>query len=124
MPIICYGRIRKKSIQTAKISTVIGPARRKESFMRLKRAGIITKIVIFALVVYASVTLINLRAQIDAARVQQLALKEQVTEKETSTAELQYEIEHSEDEDVIANVARDDLNLVKPGEKVFIDTGN
>jgi len=111
-------------MQTAIIRAVIGPVGWRESFMRLKRAGIITKIVIFALVVYASVTLINLRAQIDAARVQQLALKEQVTEKETSTAELQYEIEHSEDEDVIANVARDDLNLVKPGEKVFIDTGN
>jgi cell division protein FtsB len=88
--------------------------------MKLKRAGIITKIVIF---VYASVTLINLRAQIDAARSQQLTLKEQVTEKETLTAELQYKIGHSEDKDVIANVARDDLNLVKPGEKVFIDTG-
>jgi cell division protein FtsL len=96
----------------------------KESFMRLKRAGIITKLVIFALIVYASVTLINLRAQIDAARSQQLALQEKVTEKETSNAELQYEIEHSEDKDVIAGVARDDLNLVEPGEKVFIDTGN
>ncbi len=96
----------------------------KESSMRLKRAGIITKIVIFALIVYASVTLINLRAQIDDARSQQYALREKVTEKEASNAELQYEIEHSEDKDVIANVARDDLNLVEPGEKVFIDTGN
>ncbi len=92
--------------------------------MKLKRAGIITKIAIFALIVYASVTLINLRAQISAARTQQLTLKEQVTEKETSNAELQYKIDNSEDSDVIADVARQDLNLVEPGEKVFKDTGN
>ncbi len=87
--------------------------------MRLKRAGIITKIVIFALIVYASVTLINLRAQIDAARTQQIAKQEQVTQKETSVAELQYKIDHKDDQDTIADVARDDLGLVKPGEKVF-----
>ena len=91
--------------------------------MKLKRAGIITKIVIFALIVYASVSLINLRAQIDAARTQQLTLQEKVTEKEASNAELQYEIDHSSDKDTIANVARDDLGLVVPGEKVFHDTG-
>ncbi len=85
--------------------------------MKLKRAGIITKLVIFALIVYASVTLINLRAQINAARTQQLALKEQVTEKETSNAELQYKIEHSEDKEVMADVARDDLNLVEPAKR-------
>ncbi len=92
--------------------------------MKLKRAGIITKIVIFALIVYASVTLINLRTQIDDARSQQQALKQQVEEIETSNAELKYEIEHSDDEDTIADVARDDLGLVAPGEKVFYDTGN
>ncbi len=96
----------------------------KELYMKLKRAGIITKIVIFALIVYASVTLINLRAQIDTARTQQLALQEKVTEIESSNAELQYKIDHSEDDQVIADVARTDLNLVEPGEKVFRDTGN
>jgi cell division protein FtsB len=93
---------------------------RKEPCMKLKRAGIITKIVIFALIVYASVTLINLRAQIDAARTQQLTLKEQVTQKEALTAELQYKIDHSDDKDIIADVARNDLGYVEPGEKVFL----
>lgn len=96
----------------------------KESFMKLKRAGIITKLVIFALIVYASMTLINLRTQIDAARSEQEALKQKVTQIETSNAELKYEIEHSDDQDTIADVARDDLGLVAPGEKVFFDTGN
>jgi len=92
---------------------------RKESRMRLKRAGIITKIVIFALIVYASVTLVNLRAQIDAARTQQLAYQEKVTQLETSNAEYQYKIDHKDDKDTIADVARNDLGYVEPGEKVF-----
>ncbi len=109
---------------TTRRGPVMGKRGEKESAMKLKRAGIITKLVIFALIVYASVTLINLRSQIDTARSQQEALKQQVAEKETSNAELKYEIEHSDDEDTIADVARDDLGLVAPGEKVFYDTGN
>ena len=91
--------------------------------MKLKRAGIITKIVIFALVVYASVTLINMRAQINAALERQAELRQQVTEKQATNDQLQYEIDHRGDSDTIADVARDDLNLVVPGEKVFYDTG-
>jgi cell division protein FtsL len=95
----------------------------RESSMKLKRAGIITKIVIFALIVYATVTLINLRAQIDAAMAERATKQQQVADKETSNAELKYEIEHKDDPDTIAGVARDDLGLVAPGEKVFYDTG-
>jgi cell division protein FtsL len=91
--------------------------------MKLKRAGIITKIVIFALIVYASVTLINMRARIDAALIKQEELKQQVAEKQASNDQLQYEIDHKGDSDTIADVARDDLGLVAPGEKVFFDTG-
>lgn len=91
--------------------------------MKLKRAGIITKIVIFALIVYASVTLIDMRAQINAAAVKQAALQQQVNEKKATNDQLQYDINHSGDSDTIANVARNDLNLVAPGERVFYDTG-
>jgi cell division protein DivIC len=92
--------------------------------MRLKRAGIITKIVVFALVIYASVTLIDLRSQIDAARLDQETLKQQISDKEVSNAELEYKIQHSGDDDTISDIARSDLGLVAPGEKVFYDTAN
>ncbi len=96
----------------------------KESSMKLKRAGIITKIIIFALIVYASVMLINLRAQIDTAHAKQESLQQQVADKETSNAELKYEIDHKDDPDTIAGVARNDLGYVKPGERVFYPEGN
>ena len=39
-------------------------------------------------------------------------------------AELQYQIDHSEDDDMIESVAREKLGLVKPGEKIFYDTSD
>jgi cell division protein DivIC len=91
--------------------------------MKLKRAGIITKIVIFALIVYAAVTLINMRSQIDAALSTQEELKQQLAEKQATNDQLQYEIDHKGDDDTIADVARNNLNLVAPGEKIFVEAG-
>ncbi len=88
--------------------------------MKLKKAGIFTKIVIFAMIIYASVMLVNLRAQIDDARAKQEALQQQVADKEISNAQLQYDIDHKDDPDTIAGVARDDLGYTMPGEKVFL----
>ena len=90
--------------------------------MTLKRAGMITKIVVFALIIYAAASLISLRSQIDAAAAEQDALKRQVVEKELSNAEREYEIENSGDDDVIAGIARDMFGLVRSGERVFYDT--
>lgn len=92
--------------------------------MRLKKAGIITKIVIFALIIYAAVSLVNMRAKIGDALTKQEELLQQIAEKEASNQELQYKIDHKDDDQTIAEVARDDLNLVAPGEKVYYDTGN
>ena len=91
--------------------------------MRLKKSGIITKIVIFALIIYAAVSLVNMRARIGGALVKQEELKQQVAEKEASNQELQYKIDHKDDKETMADVARDDLNLVEPGEKVFTESG-
>jgi len=92
--------------------------------MKLKKAGIITKIVIIAIVIYASVTLISLRRQIADASARQETLQQQIAEMEAANAELEYALEHSSDEDVLAGIARDELGLVGADEKVFYDNGN
>ena len=51
-------------------------------------------------------------------------LQQQVSEMTQSNAELQYQIDHSEDDDMIESVAREKLGLVKPGEKIFYDTSD
>lgn len=92
--------------------------------MKLKRASIITKIVIMALIVYAGISLLSLKSQISQARLQSEALQEQVAQTAQENAELEYDIEHSEDPETIEDIARNKLGLVKPGEKIFYDVSN
>ena len=92
--------------------------------MRRPRSKIITKIVVFALIIYAGVTLITLRGRIEAAREELNEARRRVTEMEISNAELEYEIDHYNEPDVIADIARSNLGLVLPGEIVFYDGGS
>jgi len=103
-----------------------GPAapRGEEPVLRLRRAGIITKIVVFALAVYAVVTLLNLRVKIEAAVQDQAAIQAQIDAKTASNAELQYEITNKDDPAVKEKIARDELGLVNPGERTFLDNGS
>lgn len=91
--------------------------------MKRLRSGIIAKIIIFALIVYAGINLISYRGRIEAAREEQNRVRREVAEKEIINAQIEYEIEHHNEPDVIADIARADLGLVLPGEIVFYDGG-
>ena len=84
----------------------------------------ITKIIVFALIVYAGVTLISLRGRIESIREELHDMRRRVVEMEISNAELEYEIENYNDPDVVAGIARSNLGLVLPGEIVFYDVGS
>lgn len=92
--------------------------------MKFKKAGIITKIVIVALIVYAAASLVLVKTKTAALNAQAEELQQQVSEMTQSNAELEYKIEHSEDADTIEEIARDKLGLVKPGEKIFYDVSD
>ena len=92
--------------------------------MKLKKAGIITKIVILVLVVYAVVTSVSLQGKTSAVRAEQDALRQEIAELEINNAELEYAIENKDNDDVIAGIARDELGLIGPDEKVFYDSSN
>lgn len=87
--------------------------------MKLKKAGLITKIVMIILVVYAAVRLISLHAQIEEAKDIQSQLDQQVESMETVNAEMEYSLENSEDDDVIADIARDKLGMTYPDEEIY-----
>ena len=91
--------------------------------MKLPRSGIVSKIVVFALVVYAGANLISLRGRIETAREELDETRRLVAGKELSNAELEYEIEHHDEPEVISDIARSDLGLVLPGEIVFYNDG-
>ena len=84
--------------------------------MRTKKAGILTKIVVLALLIAATVTLLRMHRQI-------LQAQEELKEKQTQVnADLQDAIDHSNDPDRQQDIARTERGLVSPGEKVIIFT--
>ena len=92
--------------------------------MKLSRSKIITRIIVFALVVYACISLITLRGRIENVNAELGGVRRAVAEMEVSNAQLEYEIENHGDPDVIADIARSELGLVLPGEIVFYDGGS
>ncbi len=92
--------------------------------MKLKRASLITKIIIVVVIVYAGINLVSLKLQVTEAQEKRDALQTEVDDVMQTNTELQYAIDHSTDEETIEDIARGKLGLVKPGEKIFYDTSN
>ena len=89
--------------------------------MKKKRVGFITNIVVIALIIYASVSLITLRQQINDAHLRQSELEQTISELEVRNAELEYALEHGDEDDVLAWIARDKLGYVGKNDKVFVN---
>lgn len=87
--------------------------------MKLKKAGIITKIVVTVLILYAAISLIIIHAQLEDAKEQKEILSNKVEALETSNAEMEYSLENKDDDEVIADIARDKLGMVYPDEQIY-----
>lgn len=99
-----------------------GPGRSARRItMKFKRSGIVIKIVILALIVYATISLVTTKGKISQALADQQQLQKQVDEALEQNAALQYDIDHAGDDETIESIARSKLGLVKPGEKIFFD---
>lgn len=92
--------------------------------MKFKKASIFTTLVIAVLMVYALISLFVVHRQTRQLQDRAATLQQQVSEMTQANSELQYQIDHSEDDDMIESVAREKLGLVKPGEKIFYDTSD
>ena len=97
------------------------PKREKERAMKLKKAGLITKIVILAIVAYMALSLVGMRGQVASARTERDRMEAQVKNLSASNAAVKYEIEHSTETETLESIARDKLGLVLPGETVYYD---
>ena len=92
--------------------------------MRLTRSSIFIKIVILAMIVYAAITLSGVKSNIERAEKDRAALQVRVDAMLQENAELEYDIEHAEDPETIAEFARTKLGLVWPGEKILFDVSH
>ena len=89
---------------------------------KTKRASLLTKAVILAVLVVVSISLLDLRARLSSAEQTRDALQQQVDKQAQYNAELQDDIDNSDDPDVILEVAKERLGLVGKDEVIFYDT--
>lgn len=92
--------------------------------MKTKKAGLLTKLVVLALLIYLSITLLDLRGQIRDAEAERDARQQEVDQQMQSNLALSSMLEKSDDPEALEDLARDRLGLVEPGEKVFYDVGD
>lgn len=91
--------------------------------MRIGKASLQTKLLILILLVVVGISLLELLNRVQQTEAQRDALAQQVLVQTQTNAELAEAIEHSDDPEWIAAVARDKLGLVSPGEIIFQSIG-
>ena len=89
---------------------------------KTKKAGLLTKLVILALLIYLATALLDMQSQIRQTQAERDSLSRQVAEQTQVNADLAEDVANPDDPQRIADIARDELGLVVPGEKVIIIT--
>lgn len=92
--------------------------------MQIKKAGAATKLIILILLLAVSLALLSVRSQLQSAQNELALLTQQVRAQTEINAGLAEDIANSDDPDKIADIAREKLDLVAPGERVFAGTNN
>ena len=90
--------------------------------MKLKRAGMATKLLVLVLLAAVAIGLLSTQAKLSAAQADREALSRQVQAQQEANAALQDGIDHAGDPEYLADIARSRLGLVEPGEIVFEDS--
>lgn len=90
--------------------------------MKTKRATLLTKLVVLALLVISATALLDLQKQIAQAEAQKAELEAQVTQQTQTNADLQDAVDHSDDPERKEDLARSKLGLAAPDEQIIIFT--
>ena len=90
--------------------------------MKVKRAGMATKLLVLVLLAALAVALLSTQAKLSAAQSERDELARQVEAQREANAELADDIAHSDDPDYLADIARSKLGLLEPDELVFVDS--
>lgn len=91
---------------------------------KTKKAGFLTKVVLVVLLVYAGISLYTIQNQIQSAKDEQTKLASQVDTLRRENDSLSADIADSGNSQKLQDVARSQLGMVMPGERVFYDVSN
>ena len=92
-----------------------------------RKKSILLRLAVLAFIAYIVVTLVNQQVQISEKKAQLQSMKEQIRVQEIENEDLKRvsDSDYAQNEDYIERVAREKLDYVKPGERVFINiSGN
>lgn len=89
--------------------------------MKFVKSSLLVKLVILILVVYAVVTLVNLRDQIAEKNAEAAKLTSSITTTQQENGRLQDSIDALETDAGVEDIARDRLDMVTDGDIIFYD---
>ena len=92
--------------------------------MKLKRAGMLTKLLLAIVLVASVTTFLNLQTQARDLTAQKAVLERQTARQKQENEALAAAIADKDNPERIADVARERLGYVVPGEIIFYDSGN
>ena len=92
--------------------------------MKLKRAGMLTKLLLAIVLVASVTTFLNLQVQARDLAAQKAALERQTARQRQENEALTAAIADKDNPERINDVARERLGYVAPGEIIFYDSGN
>jgi len=90
--------------------------------LQSKKASILIRIVLVAILIYMIFLLIHVRQQITATQAEVRTLTEEVADQTQTNTELTNAIENRDDPSFLKDVARERLDLVTPNDRVFYIT--
>ena len=85
----------------------------------MKRAGIITKILVFAVIAFLVFTIVENHRKINAAIAQREEYKDRIAELEVENDEMRRQLENSDADETIEEIAREEFDLSYPGEEII-----
>ena len=91
--------------------------------MRFKRSSLAMKILILVLVVYTTVTLVSIQAQVTEKQAEAAELQSSIDVAKQENLRLEQAIDALDTEAGIEDVARQKLGWVSKGEIIFYDMG-
>ena len=91
--------------------------------MKFKKSSLLSKVIILALIAYATVTLIRLKGQLAEKQVSSIQLRESITSMTEQNLQLVDQIASINTIAGVEEAARNKLGLMGEGEIVFHDIG-
>ena len=92
---------------------------RKPSKLKMRRSSKITLTLLLALIVMMCVMLRQINSQIAGASSEQEIYAQRLAQLQEQNARLAEDIANRENPDLIGDIARNDLGMAEPGEKIF-----